>query len=51
MNLFKCFTLSRQSFWSAISRMKYRSFNRDLRPELIAIEVAVSTLSPVNIQI
>lgn len=31
--------------------MKKRSFLRALRPELIAIEVAVSTLSPVNIQI
>ena len=31
--------------------MKNRSFRLALRPELIAIEVAVSTLSPVSIQI
>lgn len=51
MNLFKYFTLSWISSRLEISLMKYKSFKRDLRPELIAIEVAVSTLSPVNIHI
>jgi hypothetical protein len=30
--------------------MKKKALTLDLRPELIAIEVAVSILSPVNIQ-
>lgn len=51
MNLLSYLILSRQSLQFEISLMKYKSLSLDFSPELIAIEVAVSTLSPVSIHI